>query len=103
MAIFIASVLGAIGSGLAGFFAKFLTKRVAVVVVVVAAFVTVTGVFVAAIYALLNGIYVAFPDFGPVFMFLPSNTAGCFGAIVSAKTLKWAYDWNITIIQSKLV
>jgi len=99
---FLAGVFGSVMSGLISFLAQFMTKRIAIVIAAIAAVVLVTGVFVGAISALVDTIQFSFPDYKYAFLFLPSNFEDGFGAIVAAKVLRWAYDWNIKIIQWKL-
>ncbi|MCL1478318.1 minor coat protein [Marinobacter sp. M3C] len=99
---FLAGIFGSVILGLISFLAQFMTKRIAIAIAGIAAVVTVTGAFVGAISALVATIQFSFPDYEYAFLFLPSNFQACFGAIVAAKVLRWAYDWNIKIIQWKL-
>lgn len=99
---FIAGAFSSIFIAVVNFFGKFFSKKIAVAIAGVAAVVTVTGTFIAAMAGLLAAIEYAAPDFGPIMMFLPDNMAACFGTIISASVLRWAYEWNIKIIQWKL-
>lgn len=99
---FLAGVMSAIFIALVNVLGKFFAKKIAVAIAGVAAVVVVTGTFIAAMAGLLSAIEYAAPNFGPIMMFLPDNIAACFGTIISASVLRWAYEWNIKIIQWKL-
>lgn len=94
--------IGTFFSGLLAFFAKFVTKRVAIVGAAIGVILTITATFIAAIEGLLVGIAYAAPDFGVAFAFFPPNMSACVSAIITAKILKWAYSWNVSFIQMKL-
>lgn len=100
----LAGVIAGLFTALFTWLIKFFSKRVAVVVAIVGVIATVTAAFFAGINALLAGIVMAAPDWVGVAasMVVPSNTTACLTAIVSAYVLKWAYAWNVRIIQYKL-
>ena len=98
----VAAVLGAIVVSLITFFAKWMTKRIAVIAAAVVAIVAITGTFVGVIEGILAGITYAAPDFSGVFLILPGNFSACVSAIISARIAYWVYAWNTAIIQMKL-
>lgn len=100
----LAGVIAAIFTAIFTWVLKFFTKRVAIVVAAVGVIAAVTATFFAAINALFATIIVASPDWVGVAasMVIPSNASACLAAIVSAYVLKWAYAWNVRIIQYKL-
>jgi uncharacterized membrane protein YjjP (DUF1212 family) len=87
------------------FFTTYISKRLAVVLVGIAAIATLTAAFAAAIAALQSGLSVALPDQFTVALswVIPTNFNACASACLSAKTLRWVYEWNIKIIQMKLL
>ena len=100
----LAGVLGGVFSGLFGFLTKYLTKRLAIVTAVVAVIVTLTAALFAALEGLLAGLSYVFPPEVSQGMALvtPDNLTACVSIIISAKTLRFAYDWNIRVMQYKL-
>ncbi len=100
----LAGLIGGLFTALFSYFAKYLSKRFAVTVTVVSILVTVSAAFFVAINALIGGIVVAAPPevAAVAGMILPSNTEACLTAIATAQLLKWAYVWNVKVIQYKL-
>jgi len=98
----LAGAIGAIIVGLIGFFAKWMTKRIAAVAAAVVAILAVVGTFVTAIEGLIAGITYTAPDFSGIFLLLPGNFSTCIGVIISARIAYWVYAWNVAIIQMKL-
>lgn len=99
----LAGIIGAVFTSLIEFFGKYLTKKVATVASAIVVIGTVTFAFIAGIEALFAGIYYALPSgMGNWTVFLPSNITVCISAIVTGEVLRWAYDWNVKIIQWKL-
>lgn len=100
----LAAVLGGLFSGLIVFFAKYLSKRLALTAAFIAASIALFSVFFAACFGLLSAISVAAPPEISIAIrfFLPSNTDVCVGAIFAAKTARWVYDWNTRVIQFRL-
>jgi len=101
LAAFIGSVLFAVIE----FFAKWLTKRLAILAAVVVGVTAFTAAFVGAMKALVAGIVIAVP--APVVIgaswVLPYNTQACIAVVLAAHVLRWVYDWNVKVIQYKLV
>lgn len=104
MPIFAAWV-GSLITSIATFFAAFLTKRVAIVLAVIVAAGAFTVTFIAGLNAIIAGIVYAIPPSISLGMswFIPSNMDDCIAAIMAAHVLRWVYDWNIKVIQWKLV
>lgn len=80
------------------------TKRIALVGAALVVVVSTTAVFFVAIESIIRGIDAALPpQFGQAAgLFLPSNTVPCIVALLTALALRWAYEWNVKIIQWKL-
>lgn len=96
----IGRILWSIAPWLVEFFAKWMTRRVAIAAAVVSAFLVLTTAFYAAIYALVAGIAVVAP---PYFsqacgLMLPSNTYGCLSAILATYVARWVYDLQLRVL-----
>jgi len=99
----LATVIGTALTGLIGFFGKWLSKKFAVLAAVLTAAVAFTAAFLTGIQGLLSTIHYAMPSLGNWFAFLPSNFSTCASVIVSAELMRWVYDWNVRVIQWKLL
>ena len=98
---------GAIGYFFTKVFSFFLghyTKRIAIVLAAVAVIATITIAFIAAVSALLSGLAIAMPSAVStgIAMLVPYNADDCIGVILSAHALRYAYSWQVRIIQYKL-
>jgi len=88
-----------IGS-LAGFFAQFMVKKLAIGVAAVAAFAILTVAAMACISTFMNSI-LSLPTLpagiiqGFAF-FMPTNFAACIGALFSSEVCAAAYRWSVT-------
>lgn len=100
----LASVIGGIFTAVFAYFAKFLTKRVAVVLAAVALIVGATTAFIALITGLSNAISVTLPPYISlaVQLVVPENTSLCISTLITARLSRWAYEWNVRVIQYKL-
>lgn len=101
---FIASVLGSLFTGLITFFAQFVTRRIALLTAAILIITTLTTSFFLALNGLVSATQILLPSVVTQNMglFLPSNISACITAIATAKTLRWAYDWNVKVVQLKL-
>ena len=89
---FIISLFGSIAS----FFAISVTKKTAYIAVMISASIALTTALYSVVTNLLTGIYYAMPDtVAAGAAFLPSNTAVCLTAVITAKTARFVYDWNM--------
>jgi len=102
--LWLATLLGSLFSGFIEFFAKYLTKKLAVVAAVIAAIGALTLGFFLSIYGLVSSIaYQMPPEISVAFsLVIPSNSMACVSAILSAHVFRWAYDWNVKVIQYRL-
>jgi len=101
----LAAWFGSLFASTVSFLALYITKRVAIVLVAIAAIIAMTASFIAAIEALLVGIAVATPAEISIAAswFIPSNATTCLSIILSAYLARWVYEWQIKIIQLKLI
>lgn len=102
--LWLASLLGSLLSGLITFFAQYLTKRLAIVAIVVSAIAAFTIGFFAALVALINTIVASAPAEinQAIIWFVPSNASSCVAVVLTAHAIRWVYEWNIKIVQFRL-
>lgn len=100
----LAGLLGGLFSAVFGFFAKYLTKRLAIVAAAITAITALTAGFFSMILAAMNGINASLPtDVGILIgHVLPSNFELCVATILSAQSARWVYEWNVKVIQMRL-
>jgi len=73
------------------FFGARYALKFLVITVSIAAFVALA----AGVNALISGITATLPDWAQVgAYFLPNNLAACLSALMTAKTARWAYDFQ---------
>ncbi|MEM3774941.1 MAG: DUF5455 family protein [Candidatus Bathyarchaeia archaeon] len=95
-------LIGAFTS-LFSFLTQFVSKRLAIVLLVIAAITTLTTAFFVAISGLISGMSYAMPSFvalglGHVW---PTNATACLSAIATGHVLRFAYEWNIRASRMK--
>lgn len=100
----LAGLIGGLFTTLFAFFAQYLTKKLAVVAVAITLIVGLTTAFIAALTALTSAIQFAAPPWYTlaVQLVVPDNAFFCVSTIFTAHLLRYAYDWNVKIIQYKL-
>ena len=99
----LAGILGGIASALIGFFSKFVTARLAVVAAGVVIIVSLTAGLFAALEGLLAGLTYVMPSeiAEGVALVTPGNLTTCLSIIITAHMLRYAYDWNVRVLQYK--
>lgn len=102
--LWLATFLGTLFTSVVTFFLTFMTKRLAFLAAVVAAITAVTVAFFAAIHLLMvSVIAIAPPYFAESVSFVvPSNFPFLLSVWLSARLLRWVYEWNVKIIQMRL-
>lgn len=85
---------------LVDFFARWITRRVAVAAAMIAAFMVLTSSFYAFMYAIISGVAVVAP---PYFsqacgLLLPSNTYLCLSTIITVHLLRWVYYVQLRVL-----
>lgn len=100
----LAGIFTGLFASLVQFVAQYLTKRLAVVLAAVLVLVGVTSTFLAGAYALLGTVQATAPASIAMGMavFMPSNMAACISVVASAHVLKWAYSWQVRVVQYRL-
>jgi hypothetical protein len=101
----LAGIVAAAFVSLFTFFAKYLTKKFAVVAVAITMIVGLTAGFISALTALTSAITFAAPPWYSlaVQLVVPDNATTCISIIFTAHLLRYAYDWNVKIIQYKIL
>jgi len=86
------------------FFAKYFTKKIAIFTAVVVVLTSLTAAFVVAIKALYLGVVAVAPSELSIAMswIVPSNASACVAAYISARLIRYAYDWNVALAKAKL-
>lgn len=99
----LAGVLGGLFSSVFSFAAQYFTKRIALVVTGLVLMAGIVSAFYAAIIALITSIAVTMPQeiIDAMGFFVPDNAVAVVTAVWTAKTLRYAYDWNIKTVQLK--
>ena len=100
----IAALIGGLFTSLFAYLAKFYTKKIAVAFAIITLLLTATTAFIALISGLMASVVAVSPPFLSVAIQLvvPDNAATCMSAILTARIARWAYEWNVRIIQYKL-
>ena len=99
----LAAFIGSILSGLISFFARYFSKKWAVLAAVIVAITATTVTFIALIEGLMAGITTAAPSMAGWGLLLPDNLSACVAAYITARIAKWVYYWHTTVIQWKLL
>jgi hypothetical protein len=99
----LAGIIGGAVSGLFGWGLQFATKRVAVTVIAVSALVALTTAMFAALEAATNQLALAIPPelSAATGLLLPSNITICITAIGTAHAVRFAYEWNVRLLELK--
>jgi len=100
----LAGVITSAFTGLFVWFTQFLTKRLALVVAAIAIILAMTAAFFLAIEGLISALSLAAPIEVTQFagFVLPNNISSSIAIIISARLLRYAYDWNVKFTQLKL-
>lgn len=102
--VWLANLLGTIFSVLIGFFLQIFTKRLALVAIVIAGIASLVVVFFAAILGLVNVLSPSMPAFviQGASLFIPDNATLILSTVMTARVLRFAYEWNVKFLQMKL-
>lgn len=102
--LWLASFLGSIFSSVVAFFFQYMTRKLAITAAVIAAIGVLTVAFFAAVYSLISGLVVHAPDFIIVAAswVVPDNVPALISISLTARALRWAYEWNIKALQMRL-
>lgn len=100
----LSSVITKIFESVVSFFVERSAKRLLIIAALLVALGGLVTGFMRIISNLVSGIGTQLPpeisQFGGYI--LPSNTIICLSAIITAHLVRWAYEWNIKVLQWKL-
>lgn len=101
----IGSLLVGVVSSLFAFLTQRLSKRLTIVLLVLAAIATLTTAFFVAIGGLISGLSYAMPSFVAIGLghVWPSNGQACMAAVASGHVLRFAYEWNVKAARMKAI
>lgn len=96
-------LLGSLLASLVGVFTKRIVWRLGLLSAIVGGMALLTGSLMVGAHALVMETAQAMPDGYALglTLFLPTNLGACIGAMVSARLLRWAYDWQIRLLTMK--
>lgn len=92
----LAGIIAAAFASLVTWLAKFLTEKLAVRVAIVLFFSGLVTAFALALEAIASSISFAFPaSIGYVGLVYPTGGTAILAAVLSARLLRWAFDWKV--------
>jgi len=95
-------LLGGLG-GVASFLATYIGKRIAIIIVVIAACLVLVGIFITAISAVLDS-FLSHGIGGTGFhLFIPNGLHTILSLWLTAKIAFWLYSWNVKIATLKIL
>lgn len=96
-------LLGSLITTVVTVFTKRVFWRLAILTAVVSGMALLTGGLMVAGHAAILGLATSMPSGASLglSLFLPTNVGACVGAMVSARLLRWAYDWQIKFLTMK--
>ncbi len=99
----LASVLAGLLGSLVAWFAQWMTRRLAVTLVIIGVFLSLTAAFYASVLGVINLLSVSVPSSisASMGMFLPSNAPECITAILATYTARWVYDVQLRVLSYK--
>jgi hypothetical protein len=98
----LAAVLGSLFTGVVAWLAQYVTKRIAIVVVAIAALVTLTGTFVALAEGVIGALSYSFPIAANFGFILPPDLTTLVSSYAAIRLAYWVYSWNVKIVQLRL-
>jgi len=83
--------------------AQFVTKRIAIIAAIVAAFLTLTAAFVAVLEGIASGFSYVFPVAANFGFLIPADLPLLVSAYTAARLAYWVYSWNVKLAAARLV
>lgn len=97
------TLLSGLFVGIAEFFAKWITRKVAAAAAGIAIFMTITGALYLALAALVTGLVYAFPPSASlatgIWLAVPDNTPAVLAAVLSCDAAVAIYRMNVMNVQ----
>lgn len=99
--VWLANFFVSLTASVLAFFGQTFAKKTLIATAAIAAFLSLTGVFVLTIKALLTGIVYALPPWAASVagVILPTNFGPCISAYIAAKVARWIYEFHTKTIQ----
>lgn len=96
-------VIGSLLTSVITVFSKRVVWRLGLLTAIVSGMALLTGGLMVAGHAAILSLATAMPSGASLglSLFLPTNVGACVGAMVSARLLRWAYDWQIKVLTMK--
>lgn len=90
--------------GIVKFFVEHATRRVLVIAAVLAALATLVIGFMRTISGIVNQLQMTMPVEVSQYigLVIPSNFNFCVSLYASAMVIRWAYEWNVKVLQWRL-
>jgi hypothetical protein len=103
--LWLGGLVGELLKSVVGVFSKRIVWKLGVLSAIVGGMALLTGSLMVAGHAAILELATAMPSGASLglSLFMPTNTGACIGAMVSARLLRWAYDWQIKILTMKAV
>jgi len=91
------------GENMASDISQRVVWRLGLLTAIVSGMALLTGGLMVAGHAAILSLATAMPSGASLglSLFLPTNVGACVGAMVSARLLRWAYDWQIKVLTMK--
>lgn len=102
--VWFVNLLGSLLSVFIGFFLQVFTKRLALIAIVIAGIASLVVAFFAAMMGLVNVLSPSMPSFviQGVSLFIPANAPLILSTVMTARVIRFAYEWNVKFLQMKL-
>lgn len=96
-------LIGSLLTSVITVFSKRVVWRLGLLTAIVSGMALLTGGLMVAGHAAILSLSTAMPSGASLglSLFLPTNVGACVGAMVSARLLRWAYDWQIKVLTMK--
>ena len=98
----LAAVLGSLFLGLVTWLAQYVSKKIAITIVRIAALVSLTTAFVLLVQGAIDVLAFSFPIAANFGFILPGNLSTLVGSYAAIRLAYWVYRWNIKIVQLRL-
>ena len=97
----LAAFFGGLFAQMAGFFATRFTVGTAVQLAAISSIVGLTVVLLSVFHSIVYGLSVITPPYfnNAMSLIVPSNLLPCVTAIMSAKVVRWVWEWQVFFIQ----
>jgi hypothetical protein len=93
--------IGSLMTSLASFFSLYISKKVALTAAAITLFLALTGAMLLALKGAIQAVYVVAPPELAIAVgwLVPDNVGACFAAIMTAKFIRFVYDYQVQTIK----